>query len=131
MFALACAPQMTTSGDNNAAGDQVIIVTIDNDYQTPNTFKWNVDGGAYTTGVAIPSGLSVTLQEDIVVTFTSQTGYTIGQTWTLAASNAASALTASPTQVCVAQCWTVYAGCCTGANVRRLRWLVRVLAQGA
>ena len=92
-------PSMTTSGDNNAGGSQTILVEIDNDYEYPNTFKWSVDNGAYTTGVAIPVGLSVTLQNSVVVTFAARTGYTIGQVWTLAVSNTDSVLVGVPTQV--------------------------------
>lgn len=53
---------------------------------TPDTFKWRhkPDGGswsAYTTGVPIVAGSTVTLMDGIGFRFTASTGHTIGDLW--------------------------------------------------
>lgn len=95
---------MSVAGNNSPSGDQTIIVTIDDATSDPNTFKWNVDGGAYTTGVAIPVGLSVTLQNAVVVTFATRTGHTLDASWSVTVTDSSAAIFSSPTQVYVRVC---------------------------
>jgi hypothetical protein len=47
----------------------------------PDTFKWRVNGGAYTSGVAI-TGAAQALSLGVTVTFTATTGHTLNDTWT-------------------------------------------------
>ena len=52
---------------------------------TPDTFKWQKNGGAFTTGVAI-TGATQTLTDGVKIKFTSTTGHTIGDQWTFTAT---------------------------------------------
>lgn len=52
---------------------------------SPNTFKWQKDSGAFTTGVAI-TGSAQTLQEGVQVKFGATTGHTNGDKWVVIAT---------------------------------------------
>lgn len=47
---------------------------------TPDSFKWNINGGADTTGVVITAGGQL-LIEGIIVNFSATTGHTVGDIW--------------------------------------------------
>lgn len=50
---------------------------------TPDTFEWSIDGGAFTTGVAI-TGSCQTLSNGFAVVFAATTGHAVGCDWTFA-----------------------------------------------
>lgn len=70
-----CASGGTFSGDNLA----VFYIEIDSVGGT-DTFKWNQDGGTFTTTVSI-TGAAQTLAEGVQVTFTNLTGHALGEAW--------------------------------------------------
>jgi hypothetical protein len=47
---------------------------------SPNTFKWRLNGGAYTTGVSM-TGSAQTLSNGVTVTFAATTGHTLADRW--------------------------------------------------
>ena len=47
---------------------------------TPDTFKWRLDGGSYTTGVAI-TGANQTLTSGVWIKFAATTGHTLNARW--------------------------------------------------
>lgn len=66
----------TYTGDTNS----VYIVEIDG-VGTPDTFKWSLDGGNYTTGVLINSDNNQTLSNGLTINFASNTGHTVADRW--------------------------------------------------
>lgn len=73
-----------TSGGTATAG-----ITATSTYEveidatgTPDTFKWRLNGGAYTSGVSI-TGSAQTLSNGITVTFGATTGHTLGNSWSI------------------------------------------------
>lgn len=48
---------------------------------TPDTFKWKVDSGSFTTGVAV-TGSAQTLANGVTITFAATTGHTLNASWT-------------------------------------------------
>ena len=49
----------------------------------PDTFKWRIDGGAYTTGVAITGSAQTLGVYGTTITFATTTGHTIADKWTV------------------------------------------------
>src|SRR5262249_27467784 len=49
---------------------------------TPDTFKWKLNSGSFTTGVAI-TGASQTLSNGVTVTFAATTGHALNDQWTI------------------------------------------------
>jgi hypothetical protein len=66
------------SGFNGAATSYFEVVIDGNG--TPDTFKWRVNGGAWTETVGITGGAQ-TLSDTQTVTFASTTGHTVGDAW--------------------------------------------------
>jgi hypothetical protein len=66
------------SGGGSSAAFQVEI----DGSGTPDTFKWNKNGGAYTSGVAI-TGAAQTLSDSQTITFAATTGHTVGDKWSI------------------------------------------------
>lgn len=60
-------------------GPHTLDVVIDGT-GSPNTFKWRLDGGSYTTGVAI-TGSNQTLTNGVWVKFAATTGHTLDARW--------------------------------------------------
>lgn len=78
---------MTAGGTYSGIGLAIFVVEIDageDELASPNTFKWNKNGGSYTTGVAI-TGSAQTLSDGITVTFDATTGYYLGEQWVISA----------------------------------------------
>src|SRR5260370_12910229 len=57
-------------------------VIIDGTPSGADTFKWNVDSGSFTTGVAI-NGRAQALANGITVTFRNKIGHTLGAQWVI------------------------------------------------
>lgn len=68
-----------TAGGTPATEDAFVEVEIDGE-GTPDTFKWRINGGAYTEGVAI-TGSAQALSNGVTVTFGATTGHTSGESW--------------------------------------------------
>jgi hypothetical protein len=73
-----------TSGGTATAG-----ITATSTYEveidatgTPDTFKWRLNGGSYTSGVAI-TGSAQTLSNGVTVTFAATTGHTLANSWSV------------------------------------------------
>jgi hypothetical protein len=77
-----------TSGDGRwAAFGGTYTATVRHTYTvvidgtgSPDTFKWQLDSGSFTTGVAI-TGAAQNLSNGITVTFASTTGHAVNDTW--------------------------------------------------
>ena len=69
----------SNGGANFDLASHVYTVEIDGN-GTPDTFKWRVDGGSYTTGVGITGALQV-LSNGVSVKFNATTGHTISNSW--------------------------------------------------
>lgn len=65
----------------NGAASAYFEVVIDAE-GIPDTFKWRVNGGAWTTGVAI-TGAAQTLSDSQTITFAATTGHTDTDQWTI------------------------------------------------
>ena len=76
----------TSGGTFSGTTYAVYEVTIDAT-GTPDTFKWRLNGGAYTPGVAI-TGAAQTLSQGVTITFAATTGHTLNDTWTIIAAAA-------------------------------------------
>ena len=74
----------TSGGTFNGTVYALYEVTIDTT-GTPDTFKWRLNGGAYTTGVAI-TGAAQTLSQGVQITFAATTGHTLNDTWSIIAA---------------------------------------------
>ena len=75
---------LTSSGTFTGADGSTFEIEITT-AGAPDTFKWRKNEGAYTTGVAI-TGAAQALSDGISVTFAATTGHTVGDKWTLGAS---------------------------------------------
>jgi len=64
--------------------DPATYVVILTGTATPNTFKWNKDGGAFSADVNI-TGAAQSLSSGVVVTFGATTGHTVNDQWTIRA----------------------------------------------
>lgn len=60
------------------------LVIIDSTSGSPDTFKWNKDGGSFTTGVSCAAGAHA-LSGGVEVTFNAPDGHTVGDSWTITA----------------------------------------------
>lgn len=69
----------TSGGTYTGTGYDLYEIDIDST-GTPDTFKWNVNGGAFTTGVAI-TGSAQTLSNGVTITFAATTGHTLNDQW--------------------------------------------------
>lgn len=69
----------TSGGTYTAAGPHQYTVQITTT-GTPDTFQWQKDGGAWTTGVSI-TGSAQTLTDGVTITLAATTGHTGGTTW--------------------------------------------------
>lgn len=69
----------TKGGTYTGNGIDVFAIEIDAT-GTPDTFKWQKNGGSYTTGVSI-TGAAQSLADGITVTFGATTGHTLGDIW--------------------------------------------------
>lgn len=70
----------TFGGIYSGVAPGIITIEIDAVGGT-DTFKWNKDGGADTTGVAITGGGQL-LIDGVIVTFAAVTGHSLGDIWT-------------------------------------------------
>lgn len=70
----------TAAGTASGVGS-VIEVEIDAE-GTPDTFKWRVNGGSYTTDVSI-TGAAQMLSAGATITFTATTGHSLGDKWVI------------------------------------------------
>lgn len=84
------APTFTGAGlnDMKTGGTATSGITATSTYEveidatgTPDTYKWRLNGGSYTTGVSI-TGANQTLSNGVVITFAATTGHTVGNKWT-------------------------------------------------
>ncbi len=91
----------TSAGSYSGASVAVFTVEIDAN-GTPDTFKWNKDGGSDTTGVAI-TGAAQAVSESVTIEFAATTGHTIGDLWTITTTvnGALSATALEVTSFCV------------------------------
>lgn len=71
---------ITVGGDYTGLTDAVIDVEIDTTAASPDTFKWRIDGGSYTTGVPVTTTWT-TLTAGIQVKWAAVDGHTIGRHW--------------------------------------------------
>lgn len=83
-YGAATSPTLddATSG-GTGSGTHTILVNVTNAGITgvvADTFKWNLDGGAYTTGVLM-TGAAQTLSNGATVTFGATLGHSINTTW--------------------------------------------------
>lgn len=85
------------AGTYSGTAPATYIVAIDGT-GTPNTYKWNKDGGAFTTGVAI-TGVAQTLADGLTINFQATTGFTLNNQWTINAGRIANFENASGTSV--------------------------------
>ena len=65
----------------SSSGTQTYVIIIDGT-GTPDTFKWQLNGGSFTTGVAI-TGSAQTLSNGVQVTFAGTTSHTLNDQWTV------------------------------------------------
>jgi hypothetical protein len=84
VFTGAGLNDVTFSGPYTGVTQSTFTVIIDGT-GTPDTFKWQKDSGAFTTGVAI-TGAAQTLQEGVKVKFNATTGHTLGNQWVTVAT---------------------------------------------
>lgn len=69
-----------TWGTGSTAADKTYYeVMIDGN--APDTYKWRVNGGAWTETVAFLGAVEETLADDQTLTFAAQLGHTIGDQW--------------------------------------------------
>lgn len=73
--------QDCTFTDGNSHTIDVVIDSTG----TPDTFKWRLDGGSYTTGVAI-TGANQTITNGVRITFAATTGHTLNAQWQIRTS---------------------------------------------
>ena len=74
---------LTMGGTYTGNANTVFLINMDaGDAASPNTFKWNQDGGSWTEGVAI-TGSAQTLADGVTVTFGATTGHTTADEWTV------------------------------------------------
>jgi len=72
---------LTAGGTYSGSTSSTYWVEIDG-VDSPNTFRWRKDAGAWTSTVAI-TGAAQTLAEGLTVTFGATTGHTLGDYWTI------------------------------------------------
>jgi len=81
------APLDDLSASGTYTGNQTKTYNIQIDSTgTPDTFKWNVNGGSYTTGVAI-TGLPQALTDGVYIVFDNTTGHGLSTQWDIVATN--------------------------------------------
>lgn len=69
-----------TWGTGSTAADLTYYEVVIDGTGTPDTFKWRVNGGAWTETVAI-TGAAQTLADAQTITFAATTGHTSGDQW--------------------------------------------------
>ena len=72
---------LTMGGTYTGSANTTFLVNCDLAAAT-DTFKWNQDGGSWTTGVAM-TGTAQTLADGVTVTFGATTGHTLNNEWTI------------------------------------------------
>ena len=72
---------LTAGGTYSGSTFDTFLIEIDAT-GTPDTFQWNKNGGAYTTGVAV-TGSAQTLSDGVTVTFAATTGHTLADVWAI------------------------------------------------
>lgn len=77
---------MATSGNNTVAGDNSTVIVVIDSTGTPDTFKWNRNGGSFTTGVSLAS-CPCTLFSGTKISWTHTTGHTLNDQWTFSSLN--------------------------------------------
>lgn len=76
---------VTAGGTYSGSTFDTFLVEITSD-GTPDVFKWNKNGGAYTTGVNV-TGSAQTLSDGVTITFAATTGHTLADAWTIRTPN--------------------------------------------
>ena len=79
------ASDLTMGGTYTGNVNGTFLIEIDAE-GTPDTFKWNYNGGAYTETVAITSSAQ-TLSNGVTVTFAGTDNHTSGDVWTVTCSD--------------------------------------------
>lgn len=69
-----------SGGTENSGRPHTYTIIIDAT-GTPDTFKWQIDTGSFTTGVSI-TGVVQTLANGVTIKFNATTGHTNGAQWT-------------------------------------------------
>lgn len=69
-----------TSGGTETSGRPHQYTVIIDTTGTPDKFKWQVDGGAFTTAVSI-TGAAQTLTNGVTIRFAATTGHTLNDQW--------------------------------------------------
>ncbi|MFY9223203.1 MAG: hypothetical protein WAQ98_11055 [Blastocatellia bacterium] len=69
----------TSSGDYTGKDGDIYTVIIDGT-SSPNTFKWQKNSGAFTSGVAI-TGTNQALSDGVSIKFNAITGHTLNDQW--------------------------------------------------
>lgn len=69
-----------TSGGTETSGRPHTYTVIIDGTGTPDTFKWQIDSGAFTSGVAI-TGAIQTLANGVTIKFNATTGHTLTAQW--------------------------------------------------
>lgn len=64
-----------------AAGNYSFTIIVDG-VGSPNTFKWQVNGGTFTTGVHM-TGVAQLLEYGVTIKFAAITGHTLADAWTI------------------------------------------------
>jgi hypothetical protein len=70
----------TSGGDPTGPSANYLFSVVIDGTGTPNTFKWQVNGGAFTTGVHI-TGTSQLLAFGVTIKFSATTGHTLNDAW--------------------------------------------------
>lgn len=72
----------TSGGTYTGSATATYIAIVDSSAASPDTFKWNKNGGSYTTGVSMSAGAH-TLSDGVTITFAATDGHTLNDQWTI------------------------------------------------
>ena len=84
----------SSGGPYTLTGTAIYTVIIDH-VGTPDTFKWNRNGGSFTTGVAI-TGAAQALNDGITIKFGATTGHNLGDQWSISVDTTKGATANTP-----------------------------------